>query len=475
MGLGLATCFVLVGAGLRVWWAFEFDTEPNHDMEAYLGFAQGIAAGQGYIAFGAPTAYWPVGYPATLAFILKLSGGSLLASRLAQALFGVLALACVYRVVWVSSSSWVAGVVATAWAAFDVTQIAYTSILVSEPLFNCLMLLGAAVAVGDNHSYRRLLLSGGLFGLAAYTRAHGLLLPLLVALFGVSGRWLNLRVRARRLAWLYLGMCLVMSPWWIRNAMVFGAFVPVSNNGGINLFIGNNPLATGGYKWGREVKAPISERHKGRHRGGRGEYERGRVAAELAREFMWSHPGRVAKLARVKLRNLYHPDLISVRWNKHQASDQKAKRQALRRTWKPRIQAYHLALGFVSALGATVALGQGWALPLAVHLFAALVALNYGFHWFVAASALTMVFRLLRRIPSRPGAALPVAVVAAFTLVHVVYFANGRFLFPMRPWMAMAAGMLAANALDMLRPRRSASAAAEKANSNEPAITAGNS
>lgn len=40
---------------------------------------------------------------------------------------------------------------------------------------------------------------------------------------------------------------LLMIVWGIRNLLVFGSFQPVSFNSGINLYIGNNPLASGGY------------------------------------------------------------------------------------------------------------------------------------------------------------------------------------------------------------------------------------
>jgi hypothetical protein len=40
---------------------------------------------------------------------------------------------------------------------------------------------------------------------------------------------------------------LVMLPWWIRNWLIFGAFVPLTSAGGASLWIGNNPDATGNW------------------------------------------------------------------------------------------------------------------------------------------------------------------------------------------------------------------------------------
>jgi hypothetical protein len=40
---------------------------------------------------------------------------------------------------------------------------------------------------------------------------------------------------------------LVMLPWWIRNWLIFGVFMPLTSAGGASLWIGNNPDATGNW------------------------------------------------------------------------------------------------------------------------------------------------------------------------------------------------------------------------------------
>ncbi|MBX9731627.1 MAG: glycosyltransferase [Sphingomonas sp.] len=70
----------------------------------------------------------------------------------------------------------------------------------------------------------------------------------LAALFGLM---LVGRIGVRRLISFGLAgagvAVIVMLPWWVRNWLVFGAFVPLTSAGGISFWIGNNPDATGNW------------------------------------------------------------------------------------------------------------------------------------------------------------------------------------------------------------------------------------
>jgi hypothetical protein len=78
-------------------------------------------------------------------------------------------------------------------------------------------------------------------------------LPLSVLLALVVGVWAwrtGRRARGVALATtVILGVVLAIGPWTARNFSIFGQVVPICTNGPINLFIGNNPHATGVYQW----------------------------------------------------------------------------------------------------------------------------------------------------------------------------------------------------------------------------------
>lgn len=101
----------------------------------------------------------------------------------------------------------------------------------------------------------------------------------LAALFGLvlAGqmdwrRMLGLGVRGGLVA------AVVMLPWWVRNWLVLGAFVPLTSAGGVGLWIGNNADATG--NWMPQPAALF----------GLPELEFSRRAGQLARAWIVGHP-----------------------------------------------------------------------------------------------------------------------------------------------------------------------------------------
>ncbi|WEK42131.1 MAG: glycosyltransferase [Candidatus Sphingomonas colombiensis] len=81
---------------------------------------------------------------------------------------------------------------------------------------------------------------------------------------------------------------LVMLPWWVRNYMIFGQFVPLTSTSGYSLWIGNNPNATGNWE---EPPAALY---------GLPELAYGRAAAGLAWKWIEAHPADFAHITIAK-------------------------------------------------------------------------------------------------------------------------------------------------------------------------------
>ncbi|MEP7220267.1 MAG: glycosyl transferase, partial [Bacteroidota bacterium] len=67
-----------------VTWAYGAGVRPVSDAGWYFGRGIEMAHGAGYAVDGAPTAYWPVGYPAFLGLLVSIFGTSPLPAMLAN-------------------------------------------------------------------------------------------------------------------------------------------------------------------------------------------------------------------------------------------------------------------------------------------------------------------------------------------------------------------------------------------------------
>ncbi len=291
------------------------------------------------------------GYPIVLAGCQALFGERTLAVRLAQAVLGTLSVYLVYRlcqqlvpssaaaqsakpdvgpeVVRASHAATIVGksapLFAAAWAALNPYYIFMSVILLSEAVFEPLMLFalwGLAVlwprrsraeggrpschegSAGSAITGPRAALvslgSGAAAGMAVLVRpSWTLFLPVALVV------WILAAVGARRgpdaarsaMLWL-LGVVLVMSPWWARNARIYGRFVPTALWLGASLYDGLNPMATGASDMSFRGDPDIWAL---------GEQDQDGELLWRATRFARENPGRVLGLALVKLGRFWSP------------------------------------------------------------------------------------------------------------------------------------------------------------------------
>ncbi len=227
-----------------------FDS-PGLDAAYYLNRAREIAAGDwlgNQVFFMAPL------YPYCLALIGKLTNFSMTGLRLVQAIAGAGGTILLFLIGRRLFDLRVATLAALGLAG-SVIAIYYDNLLLMTSLVTLLniVVLWDLTRLGANPGGRRLLFSGALLGLAALGRASLLLFAPAVLVWlwvrsrptppGQSRPW----ARWRPLAAYAAGLLLVLGLTATRNAVVGGDLVLITSNGGLNLFIGNNPLGRGTY------------------------------------------------------------------------------------------------------------------------------------------------------------------------------------------------------------------------------------
>jgi tetratricopeptide (TPR) repeat protein len=203
---------------------------PVIDAATYDDAARSIAAGRGH----PDLIFWqPPGYPYFLGWIYAIAGPGYLMPRLVQALIGA---GSAVLTAWIGAKAFGrrVGLVAGYGVALYGMLLYYDGELLTPTLTIALQLAAIAVAIAARDHPRRATAmaagSGLLIGVASVVTAPSLVIAAVLAVF------------ARRRAWaVLLGTALAIAPVTLRNLDRGGELIPISWNGGINLFIGNNP------------------------------------------------------------------------------------------------------------------------------------------------------------------------------------------------------------------------------------------
>ncbi len=253
------TAIALLALALRLVWVLYAARTPKelHDPLFYLIYGNQIAHGNGYrLLDGEPTAYFPIGYPAALGAVFALVLHTPIPDNLvrAAAFFQVfLGVATVLLAYYVARRLFGAavGLLAALWIAVFPNLIYHTAALLSETLFNFLVMAGLAVLVWSDWPRGRLarwqlLGFGVVLGLSALVRPISLLfLPLLPAVWLWAGAgW---RRTGAQTGVVLVATVTVIMPWSIRNFIVMDAPVFISTNLGDDLCMGHYPGGQGAF------------------------------------------------------------------------------------------------------------------------------------------------------------------------------------------------------------------------------------
>jgi 4-amino-4-deoxy-L-arabinose transferase-like glycosyltransferase len=176
----------------------------------------------------------PPGYPIVIAAIYKISGNSDRALRLFQiscdALTAVLIFLIAARLIPRGAALLAAFLAAVA------PQLAFRSLVILPESLNALPLVAAILLIVkavEDRSVRKMILAGGLIGVAGWLRADSMLLPFFLC---ATLPLLFPRGQRRRHALALIGgAAIVIAPLTTRNALVFRSFVPISLGTGLLL------------------------------------------------------------------------------------------------------------------------------------------------------------------------------------------------------------------------------------------------
>lgn len=253
---------------------------------------------------GGPTAYRAPLYPAALAAVYELVGVGNASARweaglLFEAALGMIAVALIYLIavrIWRRRVALVAATLAAVYPPF----VLVTSSLLSESLFIPLVLGATLCALVHRDSGRRwrwLLLTGVLLGMAALTRANGIILLIPIAFLVWTGRprW-SVQSLAAPLA-VIASTAVILIPWLIRDEQVFHSFVPITDEGGYALAGTYNATSAHLTRYPALWIPPVvAELQLLRDHSGLSEAQISNRLDTQAFDYIGAHPGYIAKV-----------------------------------------------------------------------------------------------------------------------------------------------------------------------------------
>lgn len=231
------------------------------DRDAYIAVAEGIVRGAGFAnsESGAPTAYRPPLYPLILAAVFRTAAREA-AIALLHLCAGTATVWLTYRVgrqLGLGRGATVAALI----VAIDPLLLQYTAFPMTETLFTFLLtaLLAVATRRSDGAqpagfeanarmSWQRALSIGAIFGLCALCRPTVWAVGMLAALWWLKKMFAQKDREAARRNWraatlpMLVGLAVIVSPWLVRNLIVFGQPIFTTTHGGYTLILGNNPV-----------------------------------------------------------------------------------------------------------------------------------------------------------------------------------------------------------------------------------------
>jgi hypothetical protein len=208
-----------------------------HDEKEYFLIAQNIAThGTFSISDDEPTAWRPPGYPFLLAPFIW-AGADVIGCRIVNFVFFCLGLYLIYH--FLARHSKLAGILGIFLVLCYPVLFYAAGTLYPQTIAGTLSLLLIYLLFAEDEELTplKVLLAGALTGLLI------LIVPTYIMSFILTALWIlfiNKRERWSSLFTYVVAVILMLTPWTVRNFALFGEFVFISTNGGINFLLGNS-------------------------------------------------------------------------------------------------------------------------------------------------------------------------------------------------------------------------------------------
>jgi 4-amino-4-deoxy-L-arabinose transferase-like glycosyltransferase len=426
----------------RLFVAIAWAREPVWDGHYYHFGATRIATGLGYSedvmlagqAVWKPWCHYPVGLSGFLGLVYKVFGSGIGVAPVVNAALGALLCGVVHRLARQLLSENRARVAAGI-AALHPGLIAYSAVVMTEPLAALLLAVAALCAALWGPRWLGTIIAGVVLGLATLVRPSTLLAAPLLALMGPRPWW---KAALRGAAATAISL-LVVSPWTLRNCRVMDGCALVSTNGGWNLAIGAIS-DTGRFDTLRAKDGcPIVT----------GQVQQDRCWAKVGRARIAADPARWLGLIPKKLGHTFDHESFAIEYLRE--ADPRAWPESRRVAGRGLLTFFHRLLLAVAALSVVAFVGTRspdsrkqyaqWGLGLAVIALAAYGAadIRHPFFWLPTLLPLAALLPLPGRPEHGPVGRYLLSLLFATALTHAIFFGDDRYHLVVTPVLCILA------------------------------------
>ena len=306
LGLALIMRLLVVSVVLKHYppqWLFTRGVEMGLLAKSVLagqGLASPFGGSTGLTAFIAPI------YPLIIAVVFRCFGAfttaSAVAIMLAQTALNLVTIWLMMHVARRLFSQVAATLAGLIWACS--LPLVWMPTIFWETSLSCCLLLGMLVLVMNYHALHQMTPTHWI-ALGAYCSFAALTNPALLPSLAAAAIWLVVQLRRKASWWpaLSVGIFLLLfSPWPIRNAQVFHAFIPLRTTVGFELWMGNHAGADGFLD---ESLFPMYNRAELADYIARGEVAYVAHKSELAKAYVSAHPAIFLRLTAVRAKRFW--------------------------------------------------------------------------------------------------------------------------------------------------------------------------
>lgn len=217
-------------------------TNPISDSLYYVRQAERLYLGGSYIGEkGFLSAFWPVGLPALIVLLKHLFSDGIFATKILNIIISSSLIFVLFNL-FKNNLTKKQLFIFLSLLTFYPNNLFFVNVVLTDLPFT--FLLWSLILILYKRKRNYIIWSGIVLGMMCYLRATALLLPLIIFFFFAISE--NLKKAGVKTALITLIMFTTLSPWIVRNYLVFEKFIPVSTNGGFNFLMGNHINASGG-------------------------------------------------------------------------------------------------------------------------------------------------------------------------------------------------------------------------------------